>query len=83
MDIELKLEGEAMFSSQLELLIKILATQRATVSFLCDKYSNSEEESDKIFKSIMGETDFFASEILKDLYERKGKIEIKDILKEK
>lgn len=80
MDINLKLEGEEMFSAQLELLIKILATQQAIISLLCNKHSTTQEESDKFFKDVQDEVSQYASSILHSLYELRGKINITDIL---
>jgi len=80
MGIELKLEGEELFSAQLELLIKILATQQATISLLCDKHSSTTEKSDELFKDVQDEASGFAYSILRSLYERRGKIDLNDVL---
>ena len=80
MDIDLKLEGEDLFSAQLQLLINILATQNATASMLCDKLTQSDEESDALYRSFQDEVKTNAKQILQNLYEQRGKIDLNDIL---
>ncbi len=80
MDIGLKLEGDELFSAQIELLIKILSIQKATVSALCDKFTMTEKESDELYSSVMDESNLYGSQILQDLYGRRGKIDLNDVL---
>jgi hypothetical protein len=83
MDIALELEGQELYSAQIELLIKILAIQKATVSFVCDKFSKTENESDEYYNSVMDDANQYGRQIFSDLYERRGKINLDDVLGKK
>ena len=80
MDIPLKLEGDEFFSAQLEILIKLLSLQKATISLLCDKHSKTQDESDELYRSVVDEANVYAQQILHDLYERRGNIDLNDVL---
>lgn len=77
----LDLRQDEIFSAQLELLIKILAHQKGVLSLLCDKYGATEDESDKLYAEVIEECNAYGLEILKDLQERRGHIDLDDILK--
>lgn len=81
--MELELKGNEVYNAQLELLIKILATNKAIGSFLSDKFSKTQNESDELYKSFVEDSNHFADEILKDLYERGGNIDLNDLLSRK
>jgi len=83
MDIKLEIYGNEMQSAQLEVLIKILAHQKATISLLCDKYAKTDLEADQLYREAMDECNTFGSSILQDLYERRGHVEPGDILPNK
>ena len=80
MDINLKLEGEEVFSAQLELLIKILALQKATATTLIEMIAKSDQEANEFISLLNVEADKYAKTILHSLYERRGKINLNDIL---
>ena len=81
MPTELNLEGDEVYSAQVELLIKILAIQKATASFICDKFAKTETESDEFYDWLVAESNQFGREILADLSLRRGKIDLNEILK--
>ena len=76
-------EGEDMFSALLEMNIKILASNLAMISLICDKNSSTVEESNNLFKDVQMESAEYALEILRDLYARKGKIDVSGIIDKK
>ena len=83
MDIKLEIYGNEMQSAQLEILIKILAHQKATISLLCDKYAKTDDEADDFYREAMDECNTFAREILEDLFVRRGNVNPDDILPKK
>ena len=83
MDIKLEIYGNEMQAAQLELLIKILAHQKATISLLCDKLSKSEQEADELISLVNDECVQMAETIRLSLYERRGHINPDDILPNK
>ena len=76
-------EGEDFNSAQLELLIKILGTNQAIISLLCDKHSKTVDESDELFKDVQREASEYGLKILQDLYARKGKIDVGSLFDKK
>jgi hypothetical protein len=80
MNIELKLEGQEMYNAQIELLIKILATQKATATTLVEMIAKSDQEAEEFISLLNDEADKYAKTILRSLYERRGKIDLNDIL---
>ena len=79
MDIKLEIYGNEMQSAQLEILIKILAQQKAAISLMCDKFTK-DGETDDVFRETMQEADTYAHQILEDLYLRRGHVDPNDIL---
>lgn len=82
MNIKLEIYGNEMQSAQLELLIKILAQQKAAISLMCDKFAK-DGESDAVFRETMQESDSYAQQILEDLFVRRGNVNPDDILPNK
>jgi hypothetical protein len=80
MEIKLVLDDSSMPLAQLETLIQILAHQKATISLLCDKHSKTVEESDRLYRDVMGESDEQYKKIYEDLFARHSKINPDDLL---
>lgn len=80
MELGLEIYGDEMQAAQLEVLIKILAHQRAIASMLCDKFTSSDKESDQLYRSFLDDSNDYGSVIHKDLFERRGHVDPKDIL---
>jgi len=83
MDIKLKLTEYTMPLAQLDTLIKILAHQKATISILCDKYTNSNEESDELFENVMRGADDYYQQIYENLFAKYSTVNPDDILPNK
>lgn len=83
MDIKLQLNDDTMPLAQLETLIKILAHQKATLSFLCDNKSKTIEEADALFAGVIAETDIFYQEVYENLFAKYSTVNPNDILPNK
>jgi hypothetical protein len=82
-EFALDLRGDEVFSAQIEMLIKIAAMQKSIASLLCDKFAKTPEESDELFQSVVDDSNTYSSEIMRDLYARRGHINIGNILPRK
>ncbi len=83
MELGLEIYGDEMQAAQLEVLIKILAHQKATLLMLCDNKAKSIDEADSLYSLCMADCDRYGSEIFQDLYVRRGQIDPNDILPKK
>lgn len=80
MNIKLHLTDDTMPLAQLDTLIKILAHQKATLSFLCDNKSKSIEEADALFAGAIAQTDIFYQEIYEHLFLKYSTVDPNDLL---
>jgi hypothetical protein len=78
MELKLEIYGNEMQAAQLELLIKILGTQKATISLLCEKFAK-DGEADAVFRETMIEAGEYSKKILEDLFARRGHVNPDDI----
>ena len=83
MEIKLEIYGNEMQAAQLEILIKILAHQKATLLMLCDNKAKTIDEADSLYSLCMDDCNRFGDEIFQDLYSRRGQINQNDILPKK
>ncbi|MBS3915662.1 MAG: hypothetical protein KG003_14300 [Bacteroidetes bacterium] len=83
MNIKLKLTEETMPLAQLDTLIKILAHQKATISILCDKYTNSNEESDELFENVMRGADEYYQQVYEHIFAKYSSVNPDDFLPNK
>jgi hypothetical protein len=79
-EIGLDLRDEQFNSAVIELLIRNLAWQKSIGSLLADKFSNSEMPSDVVYKSLVDDCNREAQKILMNLYERRGHVDLNDLL---
>ena len=83
MENKLKLNEDTMPLAQLEVLIKILAHQKATISILCDKFTDSEIQSNELFEAVLHEAGVYFQQVYDDLFAKYSSLTLKDILPKK
>ena len=82
MDDVFEFQPSQVVNIQLELLIKMLALQKALATVLPEFVCKTDEEKDEFISLLNEQHDVAAKSILHDLYERKGKeITVNDILR--
>lgn len=81
MDIGLILEGEQYNSAVIELLIKTLAHQKATGALMIELLGKDEDDKKELAEILNKEVDDYAKTIFRNLYERRGSVNLDDIFK--
>jgi len=77
------LEGDELFSALLELAVQNVALQQAAISFMCDVRSKTIEEGDAFYADVILDANKNSMKILESLYERRGKVDLHEILKKR
>ena len=83
MELHLKLEGEELQNTYLELLMRLAAEQRAANAVMIEMMAKNAED-EKIFKDRLHDaTNFFLRQVFEELYAQRSSVNIDDILKKK
>ena len=78
MEVSMRLTDDEVQNAQLEILIKIQAMQRTTLSLMCEKFAIP-GEANTLFDEMISECNIYAHQIFEDLYARRGSLDLKDI----